>query len=142
MRNVLVIGEAPGRRMGSVLSSPEYERKLPGLLALRRVNLLADWPGPAAHGAQFPLDEAKRAAAALWGREPADVEFVLLGTRVASAFHLRRRQYSFLRGNTFYWLGSRRWVTVVPHPSGVNRWWNDPANREAAARFMSGLRRT
>lgn len=25
---------------------------------------------------------------------------------------------------------------VLPHPSGVNRWWNDPANLEAARAFL------
>lgn len=30
-------------------------------------------------------------------------------------------------------------VAVVPHPSGVNRWWNEPANVEAAGRFLREL---
>ena len=27
-------------------------------------------------------------------------------------------------------------VAVVPHPSGRSRYWNDPANRDAAAEFL------
>lgn len=30
-------------------------------------------------------------------------------------------------------------VAIIPHPSGLNRWWNDPANREAAGKFLRGL---
>jgi hypothetical protein len=26
-------------------------------------------------------------------------------------------------------------VAVIPHPSGVNHWWNDPANRRRFAEF-------
>lgn len=31
-------------------------------------------------------------------------------------------------------------VFVIPHPSGVNRWWNDAANEQKARRFMEELR--
>lgn len=30
---------------------------------------------------------------------------------------------------------------VIPHPSGVNRWWNDPKNRRAAWRFAEKMAR-
>jgi hypothetical protein len=48
---------------------------------------------------------------------------VLLGRRVAAAFGLASAPYlewTEARGRT--------WV-VMPHPSGVNRWWNDEENR-------------
>jgi uracil-DNA glycosylase len=31
---------------------------------------------------------------------------------------------------------SGRHVAVVPHPSGRNRYWNNPANRDAARVFL------
>jgi len=30
------------------------------------------------------------------------------------------------------------WLAVVPHPSGVNRWWNELRNVERAAAFLRG----
>lgn len=34
---------------------------------------------------------------------------------------------------------SGRTVAIVPHPSGLNRWWNDQGNRLAARAFLRGL---
>lgn len=132
--NVLVVGEAPGRRSGGVLEG--YERKLSGLSSLRRVNLVETYPGPApSKGALFPAHEAARAAIRLDRRTDRGTSFVLVGRRVAAAFGFRRHEYDM-----FDWFarGGRSFV-VVPHPSGVNTWWNDPAHREIARRFMAGL---
>ena len=39
----------------------------------------------------------------------------------------------------FLWAEERgMMVAVVPHPSGVSRWWNDPANERRARRFLRG----
>jgi len=62
---------------------------------------------------------------------------VLLGGKVAAAFYMHRRPL-------FRWLdefGDGALVAVAPHPSGVSRWWNDPANLRRARRFWHKLAR-
>lgn len=102
---------------------------------LDSVNLLAEWPGPgASKGTAFPLPAARAAAAALdLGRWRV---VVLAGRRVAAAFadlpHLDylERLARFPRGQV--------WM-VLPHPSGVNRWWNDPGNVALASAALRDL---
>ena len=138
--NVLAIGEAPNGRDDSgagdkvVLSSPAYERKLPGLTRLRRVNLLDSWPGPQGKGSAFPLQTARAAAGRLWAAEPLSVRFLILSLRASFAFRMP------VNGPRAEWFGfNGRQVAVIPHPSGIVRWWNDPENREKARTFMEGL---
>lgn len=60
---------------------------------------------------------------------------ILLGRRVASAVIPGGAGFPFFR-----WTerdGAR--VAVIPHTSGIVRWWNDPENVEAARRFLSEL---
>jgi hypothetical protein len=57
---------------------------------------------------------------------------LVAGTRAAAALGLRPDYFAAQA------LGGRP-AYVVPHPSGVNRWWNDPANRAAARRFFEGV---
>lgn len=99
-----------------------------------RVNLLTFWPGKDGKGDAFPAPWAEMAAGdlrkTLGGRT-----VLLLGAGVARAFHVEH-------------LGWMRWATVgagpedlmtvsvLPHPSRVNRWWNSPANRAQAREFL------
>ncbi|HUT60648.1 MAG TPA: hypothetical protein VNA25_22615 [Phycisphaerae bacterium] len=57
---------------------------------------------------------------------------VLLGKRVAAAFGVDPEyfRWSEVRGVR---------VAVMPLPSGVNLWWNDPEHRRDAANFLRGL---
>lgn len=100
------------------------------------MNLLPEWPGSSGKGSLFPLVEAAEAAASL-ERSPelARSSVVLLcGKRVAAAFGEERRGYF----EPFARCG-RVWA-VVPHPSGVNMWWNEPENREEWRRFLTGVK--
>jgi hypothetical protein len=98
------------------------------LARFERVNLLPAFPGKAGKGDRFPRAAARQAALALLpalqGRRA-----VLLGGRVAAAFGLPRAPllvWQPLAGGE---------VAVAPHPSGINRWWNDPRNVRRAKRF-------
>lgn len=96
------------------------------------VNLLPSYPGRASgKGDRFPLAEARAAAAKLEEHAPHD-RVVLLGRAVCKAFGLRLAPLEdrVERG--------RRWLHV-PHPSGVNLWWNEEANAEAAGRALRGI---
>lgn len=53
---------------------------------------------------------------------PADI--FICGRRAAAAFGLMDRE--FYKTKNLGFLGAR--ATVIPHPSGQNRWYNDPAN--------------
>ncbi len=135
---VVLVGESPPRIVGAPLFSGPSGRRLieaSGLgplgyvAAFGRLNLLERHPGSAGKGSLFPLEEAREAveevAPALEGRF-----VVLLGGRVASAFRFGLPYFEVGR-----WRGSS--CLAVPHPSGVNRWWNEPAN---VARFRSVMK--
>lgn len=102
--------------------------------AFETVNLIDVWPGPAPKGDLFPPAEAKASAerkAASWsGRR-----VILLGKNVARAFGHHKTP-------PMTWADDPRGfrVAVMPHPSGVNLFWNAPANREAARVFLTQLK--
>lgn len=116
-------------------------------------NLLPRYPGAGRKGSSFPVAEARLEAERLEkilkrdpplssglyafnGRAFRRPERVLLaGRRVARAFRLPEggayfREATRVAGIPTY---------LVPHPSGVNRWWNAPGNREVAAEFLGSL---
>lgn len=105
----------------------------------RHANLLNEWPGHARRGSAFPMDEGRAAAERF--EEVLDIvkpELVLLtGRRVAAAFglHMHHRGQDYFEACTVH----ERRATVVPHPSGVNRWWNELINRERARDFLEEL---
>ncbi len=142
--NVLFVGQAPGRKSGPPLSGragavlaalaglpqDEFERIFP------RTNLLRRFPGKRGKGDAFPTEVAGRAARTLLRRLPLNARLVLLGAGVARAFGLRARPLEVLD------LGRRGAVALlVPHPSGVNLWWNRPENRTAAAEALRAFLR-
>lgn len=57
---------------------------------------------------------------------------ILLGRRVAGAFGVEADYLAVVRDHpcVFY---------LLPHPSGLNRWWNDERNCDAARAFLSRL---
>lgn len=135
----LIIGEAPARtgdprrpllgRSGGRLAAlcglelQDYRR------AFARANVLERWPGRLAKGDAFDLPAARQRAALLRRRFVGGRLVVLLGRRTARAFGL----------DSAYFLPQRvacANVVVLPHPSGVNRWWNEPKNLARAARFL------
>lgn len=133
----IIIGEAPSRlhcprgplsgKSGQRLAAL-CELDLGEFLALfERRNVLPAFPGPAGKGSAFPMAQARARAARMRLAFPARPA-VLLGGRVARAFCLDLPPLS--------WSGN---VAVCPHPSGVSRWWNDPANVEAARAFWQDL---
>jgi hypothetical protein len=141
----LLVGPAPGKRapaswpaFGPGPGSGQFLCRLLGIGAVRHefdaVNLLDRWPGRAANGGDlFPIGEAREAALSIGRRGVIDDRpFVLLaGHNVAGAFGVRVPYLTWERFDC----GVP--VAVIPHPSGLNRWWNKPANRERARRFIT-----
>ncbi len=148
------------RRVPSTMRSIEWLGAAHGWLvnfvfATTHVNLLPTYPGAGSHGSEFPIGRARCLAELLKVRlrEPsiasafgpmhefsgrffwAPTKVLLAGKRVARAFRL---------GSPTYFEETRVEgidvpVVVVPHPSGVNRWWNDRGNAADARKFLERL---
>ena len=143
---LVLVGQAPSRSGDPTrpLAGGPVGKKLAALFGAtldeyvertERHNLLGKWPGRAGKGDCFPMSRAKQAAGvlceALGGR---DVIFV--GKNVAAAFGIRKATYLSWALFCDEASGASFEAAVVPHPSGINRWWNDPKNRRAARAFM------
>lgn len=133
---VLAIGEAPPRRKAATMVAPLSSLKVRIDRELRRreslelvgVNLFDEPQTKQGKGSAFPIREARPKAAYMLKvmrllKQYDEVWFV--GSRVANAFGCSRVPL-FERVDLE---DVRPPAYVVPHPSGVNHWWNDEANR-------------
>lgn len=140
----LIVGEAPskneiterpiegriGKRLAALcgLSLEEF------LNHFERVNLLHVRQDTADHGFEFDREAARASAVQLMAGWKEDRVILLLGHRVADAFGVRREYFVERRYKEF--VGE---VRVLPHPSGINRWWNGSANYKDAEAFMRNI---
>lgn len=103
------------------------------------INVLDHWPGRGVGGDKFPLIQAKTAARDKLEMLREKPVVILLGNNVARAFGATQFRYF-----TYYEIRNPvnpsdiivKRMAVVPHPSGVNRLWNIPGNRETASKFL------
>lgn len=140
----LIVGEAPARtgdpmkplegpcgiKLAAVfgITYDEY------LETFSRLNVLPEWPGRGEKGDQFPMALAREHARQIVIEKRTTF---LLGKRVAQAFGFLPKA-RFLSG---YFSPAGEWrIMIIPHPSGINIWWNDPANvrraKKEARRFL------
>lgn len=140
--HVLLVGQAPSRTSKPreallrtdlatlcSLSLEDYGK------AFARTNVLTRYPGRAAKGDLFPVEEAREGARALTQVLDRFRLVVLLGRGVEKAFGLPAESWFEIKSD----LGTR--VVTVPHPSKVNTWWNDKKNVRAAKRFWTKIAR-
>ncbi len=129
---------ASGKRFSDMLGVDVTE-------AFETRNLLAVWPGKDKKGSLFPLPLARVGARWLvreleerylrdMGHNP---RLLLCGTRVQAAFRLRDLPQLewfaiMLPGSALVTFN----IAIIPHPSGVNRAWNDPIKTEEVKRFL------
>lgn len=100
---------------------------------LEATNLLETFPGHAAgKGDHFPRRRARRCAKKMCGSLRGRT-VLLAGKRVAEAFGVVTDYLTWHDHPE----GFR--AVVIPHPSGVNRWWNDPENRRRFLRFARAV---
>lgn len=150
--NALIIGQAPaqhddpsmpitgrtGRRLADLMGIP-FEQYL---CTFDRANLLDRWPGKHGPGDAFPKVEALSGGVSLWNRYLYDMnctyDWVLLLGRSVERIMFRRPPGPWLKWELI--LPQAMNMAVIPHPSGVNRWWNDASNVEAARQFLTEWR--
>lgn len=149
---VLLIGQAPSAATdGMPPFSGRSGERLAGLAGLRDAaalreafevrNLFDKFPGKAAKGDRFPLGAAREEAARLRGRIAgggfrAD-RALLVGVGVARAFGVDPEPLLTWRTDPRLPVP----FAVLPHPSGVNLWWNLPRHVLAASRFLRAAAR-
>eukprot|EP00754_Rhynchopus_humris_P049654 Rhum_TRINITY_DN8517_c0_g1::Rhum_TRINITY_DN8517_c0_g1_i1::g.28473::m.28473 len=125
-RKGLVVGQAPGTSGEAFARGTTTVRRLATLCGVSCsddlnelfdfVNLLDSYPGRSASGVGDAFDlKAARAAASGIPLVSRPV-VLLLGSNVARAFGLPN--------NVLQWQGN---ILVLPHPSGINHFWNEPA---------------
>jgi len=143
----LFVGQAPSESLpvGARALSGRSGRRLASLAGLTldeflaaadTVNVFDAFTGKAGKkGDAFPLAEARHRADVL-RRANADREtVVLLGSLVAAAFDLD--ELADAPCSWYHGAGdSTQRVGFLPHPSGIDRWYNDAANVKRAARFV------
>ena len=109
----------------------------PGLLCAEvdRFNLNPRWTGKAGKGDRFDAVAGRRRAARI-ALMPF-THLVLLGKAVAGCFGFEAEFLETIER------GGKRYL-IFPHPSGINRWWNERDNvgraRHALRRFLKSSR--
>ena len=149
---VAIVGEAPSRETrGMPPFSGKSGARLAQLAGLEPdalgdafllVNLLRGWPGQCGKGSAFPVPRGARAGDRVLPMLMAErvALVVLAGRRVQAALGFGDADRPFLEWDHFAPWSPRGFShAVLPHPSGVNHWWNDPANETAARAFLRPL---
>lgn len=137
---IILIGEAPGRE--SIAARPSLA--LTGSSGRNLCRIAGwEWTDYLRYTARYNLFldpqprwddlEAQRRAAKIEGLPLGGHRVLLLGTKVAAAFHFGMIP--------LYTWSHEDWADVarVPHPSGLNRMWNSPAELARARAFLGPL---
>jgi len=150
MKKIVFLGECPGPSGKKGFEGWSGQR----LLRLCRdvpnlqeqavfLNVFNEWQGPATRhnerggkGSCFSISKAKRRAPFVASRirRLSPTLVVLLGKRVALSFGLRLPFMAFTYLEAF-----KAWATIIPHPSGVVRWWNTVDNVSEFQNTMSDV---
>lgn len=145
----LLVGQAParsgdgrpftgasGRRLCSLLEIESYD-DLAHLLDMTNLIPQIQPKIKGKKGDSFDRALAKRAAIRIYTQcvEEGRDRVILAGKGVAAAFLPQQQAINYFQR---YLTVSIR-ICVIPHPSGVNLFWNDPANVEKASRFLRAI---
>jgi uracil-DNA glycosylase len=149
---LLFVGQAPSRETNGL---PPFVGRcgkfLADLIGVDQATMLAShdfrnvldrWPGKGVGGDLFPMKESRVAAKELLAKECPGRAVVLLGNNVARAFGLKAFKYLELyqvKDPEDPAKVSVPLLTVVPHPSGRNHFFNRVENRAAVAKFLRAL---
>ena len=143
----LLIGQAPSRKTeGGEAFSGGTGARIAGMAKLEPSrltefyelrNILDYWPGQAeaGDGDRFPPAAAREAATKLIEEvnERRLTRVIFVGKAVARACDLEELEYLRWRKTR---LAPQLLIAILPHPSGINRWYNKAENRLAASLFL------
>ena len=146
-KKILLVGQAPSRTGVNpleALTPTSSSGKLMNLMGLtedeymtsfQRVNLIDEYPGPLASGKgdKFPLRQARDKAKRIL-QQMSEYHILCIGKRVGQCFNLDQ---------CFVWEDriqcyplTRNRIAMIPHTSGLNRFYNDPRNLDRAKAFL------
>lgn len=134
----MFVGQAPGKSCDpDAPLAGKAGRKLARIfgcpfsvyLRCERINLNNEWLGRHRNGSdRFSVNEGKKVAEILLSKAGKS-KYILLGRHVARCFGFGWKPLTV--GN----IAGKRFL-LVPHPSGLNRWWNHKANVVEAKRAL------
>jgi uracil-DNA glycosylase len=125
------LSEGVGRRISALFGCEHNEY----LRYTQRLNVFEYWPGHSKKGDKFPIVIARMNACRIrFSLGNCAVLFVGVGT--AKAFGITEKIMMWRNYATGRINGEQFQGAILPHPSGVNRWWNSKVNRAKAQRFM------
>lgn len=142
-RPLVIVGEAPAGAGTEVLPALEglVGRRLAKMMGVSdevyfantiRKNIF-ETPD---EGKPWEHHEAYVRALRMMGAMPVNARIVLLGKKVATAFKVVNLPEYEWHSAVRIWSGDTLWLAHIPHPSGLNRKYNDPADRERASAFL------
>lgn len=117
-----------GKRLAELAGIPQTDLNK----YFKMVNVLEYWPGRSGKGDAFPKGKVPDRLRKLVASHPATI---FVGRGVADRFRFNPREflkwYPYPRG--------KRAAAILPHPSGVNHWYNDRGNVKEAEMFLRGI---
>jgi hypothetical protein len=138
MTKIVLIGQAPSRfgdpRQPLCMSIAKKLSMLIGMSYLEyfdtfdRMNVLDHWPGANEKGDKFPMREARVKAQEIV-QSLVERKVIFVGRATALAFGFRTQFFEWVEFAGFT-------AAAIPHPSGVNYWWNEKHNVELASKFL------
>ena len=149
-KKILLVGQAPSRT-----GSPTLDASTPGsassrLLKLfdmtrddymdrfKRLNLIHDYPGslPGGRGDRFSITEGRKSAQRIQ-KQISEHHILCIGKKVGKCFNLDEcfTWNDYIHCYPF----TRNWIAMIPHTSGLNRFYNDPDNVQRTKTFLQEL---
>lgn len=124
-----------GFRLAEMAGIDKRELKLRFLARFEKRNVLNYYPGSNGEGDVFPMEEARQRGKYL-AVELSPRTILACGKKTTEALTGAPAEavhyFQLLMGDE----SSSSFVIPIPHPSGVNRWWNSEDNRGVYRSFM------
>lgn len=141
-RKILLIGQAPSRTsQGKLPFSGQSGKRLADLAVIpqkdlknyfKMINVFDYWPGRSGKGDAFPRDKIPDKLRKMVASYSATI---FVGRGVADRFKFNPPEYLIW----YSYPHRKQAASILPHPSGVNRWYNDPQNLKDAQMFLRGI---
>jgi hypothetical protein len=115
-----------GEKLGDLLEVTDFAQ------SFARINLNSEWIGKGSGGKGDVFDRSEGKTAAKVLLRGSWTKYVLLGKLVALCFDANGEPLDTVRHGV-------KSFFLLPHPSGINRWWNNPANESEAKKKLKAF---